>query len=111
MTPSTHTHRPTSRLRSAAVALAAASVCLVGGAAAAHAAPVGHESTVAEVRTFSGSGIGTSPSQAVDGAVRMAYLAAQSAGWMASQCYVQGTDVRWVGGGVYTAVAGLFCQR
>ncbi|MCX5205555.1 hypothetical protein OG897_29355 [Streptomyces sp. NBC_00237] len=68
-----------------------------------------HVST--EVRTFTGSGMGTSPSQAVDGAARMAYSIAQGAGWQANQCYVRATDVRWVGGGVYSAVASLFCQR
>ncbi|MFJ6784752.1 hypothetical protein [Streptomyces yangpuensis] len=67
--------------------------------------------TVPEVRTFTGSGLGTGPSQAVDGAVRMAYTSAQWAGWQSTQCYVRGTDVRWAGIGVYTAVAELFCQR
>ncbi|MFI1013456.1 hypothetical protein [Streptomyces sp. NPDC020965] len=102
-------------LRSIAVALAA-SACLVGGAASAQAAPAGAPSaqqTTAppEVRTFTGTGMGTSPSQAVNGAVRMAYTIAQSAGWQANQCHVRATDVRSVGGGVFTAVADLFCQR
>lgn len=64
-----------------------------------------------EVGTFTGSGMGTSPSQAVGGATRMAYSIAQGAGWQANQCHVRATDVRWVGGGVYSAVASLFCQR
>ncbi|GGR18170.1 hypothetical protein WEB32_22915 [Streptomyces netropsis] len=108
------------RLRSTAVALAA-SACLIGGVTAAQAAPAGAEAVPAgglnqelvapEVRTFTGSGSGTSPSQAVDGAVRMAHTFAQSAGWQANQCHVRATDVRSVGGGVYAAVASLFCQR
>ncbi|MCX5589213.1 hypothetical protein [Streptomyces erythrochromogenes] len=107
------------RLRSIAVALAGAA-CLVGSVTSARAAPAGAvqvaehtygDALLAEVRTFTGNGIGTSPSQAVDGAVRMAYTNAQSAGWRASQCYVRATDVKSVGGGVYAAVANLFCQR
>ncbi|MEH6374252.1 hypothetical protein V7793_07915 [Streptomyces sp. KLMMK] len=103
------------RLRSTAVALAA-SACLIGGVSSAQAAQAGSEAVPLgpvspEVRTFTGNGIGTSPSQAVDGAVRIAYTIAQSAGWQANQCHVRATDVRWVGGGVYAAVAGLFCQR
>jgi hypothetical protein len=118
------------RLRSTAVALAA-SACLIGGVASAQAAPAGAEaalggaptyrdfatgplkqkSVAPEVRTFTGSGMGTSPSQAVNGAVRMAYTVAQSAGWQANQCHVRATNVRSVGGGVYSAVADLFCQR
>ncbi|MEI5102712.1 hypothetical protein RB200_34610 [Streptomyces sp. PmtG] len=104
------------RLRFTAVALAA-SVCLIGGVTSAQAAPAGaasgqhQESAPPEVRTFTGNGTGTSPSQAVDGAVRMAYTVAQSAGWQANQCHVRATDVRSVGGGVYAAVASLFCQR
>ncbi|MEU7605907.1 hypothetical protein AB0B78_23970 [Streptomyces sp. NPDC040724] len=107
------------RLRSIAVVLAAAA-CLVGGVTSAQAAPAGavegaehtySSAVLPEVRTFTGNGIGTSPSQAVDGAVRMAYTNAQSAGWQASQCHVRATDVKSVGGGVYAAVASLFCQR
>ncbi|MGI5530382.1 hypothetical protein ACQEVX_24255 [Streptomyces syringium] len=100
------------RLRSTAVALAA-SACLFGGVTSAQAAPAGpaQELVAPEVRTFTGSGTGTSPSQAVDGAVRVAYAFAQSAGWQANQCHVRATDVRSVGGGVYAAVASLFCQR
>ncbi|MEU2854858.1 hypothetical protein [Streptomyces syringium] len=102
------------RLRFIAVAALAASACLIGGVTSAQAAPGGgpkQELVVPEVRTFTGSGTGTSPSQAVDGAVRMGYTIAQSAGWQANQCHVRATDVRSVGGGVYAAVAGLFCQR
>ncbi|MET9402541.1 hypothetical protein [Kitasatospora sp. NPDC002965] len=108
------------RLRPLAVALAA-SACLAAGTASAQAAPAGAEAVaggayanpdvLSEVRTFTGNGVGTSPSQAVDGAVRTARAVAQSAGWQASQCHVRATDVRSVGGGVYAAVASLFCQR
>ncbi|MGX8909250.1 hypothetical protein ACR820_29155 [Streptomyces netropsis] len=101
-------------LRSIAVAALAASACLIGGVTSAQAAPAGglkQELVAPEVRTFTGSGTGTSPSQAVDGAVRMAYTFAQSTGWQANQCHVRATDVRSVGGGVYAAVASLFCQR
>ncbi|MFI8930403.1 hypothetical protein ACIG3E_22285 [Streptomyces sp. NPDC053474] len=99
------------RTRCAAVALVA-SACLIGGIASAQAAPdLGQRLTAPEVRTFTGNGTGTSPSQAVDGAVRVAYTVAQSAGWQANQCHVRGTDVRSVGGGVYAAVASLYCQR
>lgn len=66
---------------------------------------------VPEVRTFTGTGIGVYPSHAVNGAVRMAFTIAQSAGWQANQCHVRATDVRPVSGGMYTAVADLFCQR
>ncbi|MGW7416510.1 hypothetical protein [Streptomyces sp. NPDC054863] len=106
-------------LRSAATALAAAA-CLVGGATSAQADPAGGRTAPSgisrqlaptEVRTFTGSGMGTSPSQAADGAARMAFSIAQGAGWQANQCHVRATDVRWVGGGVYSAVASLFCQR
>ncbi|MFG2334968.1 hypothetical protein [Streptomyces yangpuensis] len=90
--------------RLAALALAG-SACLAAGITSAQAA------AAAEVRTFTGSGMGTGPSQAVDGAVRMAYTSAQWAGWQATQCYVRGTDVRWSGPNVYTAVAELFCRR
>ncbi|MCI3927932.1 hypothetical protein [Streptomyces sp. AN091965] len=99
------------RPRCAAVVLAA-SACLIGGITSAQAAPdPGQRLTAPAVRTFTGNGTGTSPSQAVDGAVRMAYAVAQSAGWQAAQCHVRGTDVRSVGGGVYAAVASLYCQR
>ncbi|MEU0990142.1 hypothetical protein [Streptomyces sp. NPDC005953] len=109
------TRSSTIRLRSTAVALAT-SALLIGGVNSAQAAPVGVEAAqqklvLPEVRTFTGSGMGTSPSQAVNGAVRMAYTIAQSAGWQANHCYVRATDVRSVGGGVYSAVADLFCQR
>ncbi|MGA4844234.1 hypothetical protein [Streptomyces sp. G45] len=103
-------------LRCAAVALAA-SACLVAGVTSAQAAPAGggsasaREGALTEVRTFTGSASGGSPSQAVDGAVRAAYAVAQSSGWQASQCHVRATDVKSVGGGVYAAVASLFCQR
>ncbi|MER8236505.1 hypothetical protein [Streptomyces sp. NPDC094049] len=122
------------RLRSAAVALAATAT-LVGGATAARAAPgpteTAHQyrdfvtvtcqetctsdlrqnSAATEVRTFTGPGIGGSPSQAVDSAVRTTYRIAQSAGWQTSQCHVRATSVRSTGGGLYSAVAELFCQR
>ncbi|MEU0690378.1 hypothetical protein [Streptomyces uncialis] len=109
------TRSTTFRLRSTAVALAA-SAFLLGGVTSAQAAPAGAETNrqtlvPPEVRTFTGTGMGTSPSQAVNGAVRMAHTSAQSAGWQANQCHVRATDVRSVGGGVYTAVAELFCQR
>ncbi|RKT54590.1 hypothetical protein [Saccharothrix australiensis] len=79
---------------------------LAMGAVTALAAPAS-----AEVSTFTGSGLGTSPSQAVDGAVRMAYAVARSAGWSADLCHVRATDVRSVGGGVHAASASLFCRR
>ncbi|MFD4829061.1 hypothetical protein ACFWPV_04250 [Streptomyces uncialis] len=107
-------------LRSTAVALAA-SACLVGGVTSAQAAPVGaaaapgsthqYGKAVPEVRTFTGTGMGVYPSHAVNGAVRMAFTIAQSAGWQANQCHVRATDVRPISGGMYTAVADLFCQR
>ncbi|OKH92317.1 hypothetical protein [Streptomyces uncialis] len=103
-------------LRSTAVALAA-SACLVGGVTSTQAAPAAPGSThqygkaVPEVRTFTGTGMGVYPSHAVNGAVRMAFTIAQSAGWQANQCHVRATDVRPVSGGMYTAVADLFCQR
>ncbi|AXU17286.1 hypothetical protein [Streptomyces clavuligerus] len=92
-----------------------ATACLVGGAASAQAAPAGaapqKSVAVAEVRTFTGSAMGVSQSQAVSAAVGMAYGVAQSSGWQANQCYVRATSVRAVGGGLYSAVAELFCQR
>ncbi|WP_329557979.1 hypothetical protein OG711_00315 [Streptomyces uncialis] len=107
-------------LRSTAVALAA-SACLVGGVTSTQAAPAGaaaapgsthqYGKAVPEVRTFTGTGMGVYPSHAVNGAVRMAFTIAQSAGWQANQCHVRATDVRPVSGGMYTAVADLFCQR
>ncbi|WP_405638684.1 hypothetical protein [Streptomyces uncialis] len=107
-------------LRSTTVALAA-SACLIGAVTSAQAAPAGaaaapvsthqYGKAVPEVRTFTGTGIGVYPSHAVNGAVRMAFTIAQSAGWQANQCHVRATDVRPVSGGMYTAVADLFCQR
>lgn len=114
------TRSSTLRLRSTAVALAA-SACLVGGVTSAQAAPADTAAAPAgthqygkalpEVRTFTGTGMGVYPSHAVNGAVRMAFTIAQSAGWQANQCHVRATDVRPIGGGMYTAVADLFCQR
>ncbi|MFH8616368.1 hypothetical protein ACH4E8_15000 [Streptomyces sp. NPDC017979] len=103
------------KVRVAAVALAAAA-CLAGGVTSAQAAPVGAEASastlaVPEVRTFTGTGMGVSQVQAVDSAVRFTYTIAQGYGWQASQCYVHSTSVRSVGGGLYSAVANLFCQR
>nr|WP_202535582.1 hypothetical protein [Streptomyces sp. SID4919] len=107
-------------MRSTTVALAA-SACLVGGFTTAQAAPAGavtapgsthqYGKAVPEVRTFTGTGMGVYPSHAVNGAVRMAFTIAQSAGWQANQCHVRATDVRPISGGMYTAVADLFCQR
>ncbi|MFE0427341.1 hypothetical protein [Streptomyces sp. NPDC058953] len=104
-----------SYLRSTAVAVAA-SAFLVGGVTSVQAAPAGAEaaqqrSVPAEVRTFTGTALGTSQGQAVDSAIRRAYEAAQSAGWQANHCHVRATQVRSVGGGVYSATAELFCQR
>ncbi|MEU9608113.1 hypothetical protein [Streptomyces sp. NPDC048057] len=104
------------KVRIAAVALAAAA-CLVGGVTSAQAAPVGAGAAsastlvVPEVRTFTGTGMGVSQVQAVDSAVRFTYTIAQGYGWQANQCYVHSTSVRSIGGGLYSAVANLFCQR
>ncbi|MFE7131359.1 hypothetical protein ACFVIM_10905 [Streptomyces sp. NPDC057638] len=94
----------------------AASALLAAGATSAQAAgdsaaAAPRPAAVAEVRTFTGSGMGVYPSDAVDGAVRMAYTMAQWAGWQVNQCHVRATSVRSVGGGLYSAVADLFCQR
>ncbi|EDY47201.1 hypothetical protein [Streptomyces clavuligerus] len=109
-------HSSASRPRSLAVALAAAGL-LVGGITSAQAAPAKAAAApkksvaVAEVRTFTGTGMGVSPSQAVDSAVRTTYRIAQAYGWQANQCHVHSTGVRSVGSGLYSAAANLFCQR
>ncbi|MFF7459236.1 hypothetical protein [Kitasatospora sp. NPDC008115] len=114
------TRTSTLRLRVTAVALAA-SACLLGAAASAQAAPAGAGSAVSvrsggsaavtETAQFTAGSSGGSMETASTGAVNLAYLYAQGAGWQRSQCYVLAVDLRSTGGGWFSARATLFCQR
>ncbi|MFF8769463.1 hypothetical protein [Kitasatospora sp. NPDC015120] len=106
------------RPRVAAAALAA-TACLLGGAASAQAAPAPAGSAggpsrsveATESAQFTAGSAGGSQETAVNGAVTMAYLYAQGAGWQRSQCYVLGFDVRSAGIGWYSARATVLCMR
>lgn len=78
---------------------------IAAGAMTALAAPAS-----AETRMFSGSGVGTYPSDAVASGERTARSFARSAGWTDPQCYVHSWDVR-PHGGYYSALVNLYCQR
>ncbi|MFE6749798.1 hypothetical protein ACFVGM_28395 [Kitasatospora purpeofusca] len=98
------------RLRAAVVAVAA-SVCLLGGAAVAGAAPVGPAAVAAtESASFTASGYGYTQSAAIANASDAAFAKAERAGWLRSQCYLRATDVKPSGGG-FSVVAEVFCRR
>ncbi|WP_053644028.1 hypothetical protein [Streptomyces sp. XY431] len=102
------------RLRATVVAVAA-SACLLGGVAAAEAtpaAPAGVSATAAtESASFTANGYGYTQSAAVSSAAEAAFAKAQRAGWLRSQCYLRGTDIKPTGTGAYSVVAEVFCQR
>ncbi|MER7708057.1 hypothetical protein ABTX81_34860 [Kitasatospora sp. NPDC097605] len=114
------TRTTTLRLRVAAAALAA-TAGLLGAATSAQAAPAGAGGVagvrsgggveVKETAQFTASSAGGSTETASTGAVNLAYLYAQGAGWQRSQCYVLAVDLRSTGGGWFSARATLFCQR
>ncbi|MEU3627884.1 hypothetical protein BS329_19985 [Amycolatopsis coloradensis] len=63
-----------------------------------------------ETGEFQGSGIGPGPSAAITSAEKVARTYARNTGWLDSQCYVRGSDVR-SHTSYYSAVVWLFCRR